>query len=183
MSESNGLDDIYKIIDDMQARLVELFDQFRELRIRLGQKPLNLESLLSTSDSTTTTEDTSGKVKIPESPDRVSKNDTPEKSLRSEAPSRTSDSPDMAFDVRVSRLLDPISHELTTGSSPAEVIAEYLQAAKDDLIMDDSKHDKVARDMDIVLKFLRARGRRGIRPEERDNIIRRIKRWKAHLSK
>jgi len=35
--------------------------------------------------------------------------------------------------------------------------------------------------MDIVLNFLKARGTRGIRNEERDNIQKRIRRWKAHL--
>jgi hypothetical protein len=46
---------------------------------------------------------------------------------------------------------------------------------------DDERKKKVARDMDIVLNFLRARGKRSIRSEERDNILNRIRRWKAHL--
>jgi hypothetical protein len=58
---------------------------------------------------------------------------------------------------------------------------EYLQSAREYLIDDDERKQKVARDMDIVLNFLRARGNRSIRPEERDNILKRIRRWKAHL--
>ena len=84
--------------------------------------------------------------------------------------------------ARVARVLDPIAHELNTGEATAEVIAEYLQAAKDYLITKDSPNPKVARDIDVVLKFLRARGKRGIRPEERDNILKRLKRWHIYLS-
>ncbi|MHA1902995.1 MAG: hypothetical protein ACXADL_03695 [Candidatus Thorarchaeota archaeon] len=84
--------------------------------------------------------------------------------------------------ARVARVLDPIAHELNTGEASAEVIAEYLQAAKDYLITKDSPNPKVARDIDVVLKFLRARGKRGIRPEERDNILKRLKRWHIYLS-
>lgn len=87
-----------------------------------------------------------------------------------------------AVQAKVSRIFDPISHELRTGEAPAEVIAEYIQAAKEYLITDKKVHGKVARDIDIVLKFLRARGKREIRPEERDNILKRIDRWKSHLS-
>jgi hypothetical protein len=78
--------------------------------------------------------------------------------------------------------LDPISHEIRTGEAPAEVIAEYLQAARDYLITKDRPNEKVARDMDVVDKFLRARGKKGIRPEERDNILKRIHRWSIMLS-
>ena len=84
--------------------------------------------------------------------------------------------------ARVARVLDPIAHELNTGEASAEVIAEYLQAAKDYLITKDSPNPKVARDIDVVLKFLRARGKRGIRSEERDNILKRLKRWHVYLS-
>jgi hypothetical protein len=78
--------------------------------------------------------------------------------------------------------LDPIAHEIRTGEAPAEVIAEYLQAARDYLITKDNPNQKVARDMDVVDKFLRARGKKGIRPEERDNILKRIRRWSIMLS-
>ncbi|UCE10377.1 MAG: hypothetical protein JSW61_00185 [Candidatus Thorarchaeota archaeon] len=81
----------------------------------------------------------------------------------------------------VSRLLDPIAHELKTGHANADVIAEYLKTARDDLTAKGSLDDRVARDMDVVLRFLRARGAKRIRPEERDNILKRIDRWKTYL--
>jgi hypothetical protein len=85
--------------------------------------------------------------------------------------------------AKVNRVLDPIAHELRTGEAPAEIIYEYLQAAREYLIDDDElQKGKVARDMDIVLNFLKARGKRTIRPDERDNILKRIRRWKAHLA-
>jgi hypothetical protein len=83
--------------------------------------------------------------------------------------------------AKVSRVLDPIARELRTGEATADIILEYLETAKDYLIDDDERKEKVARDMDIVLNFLKARGQRGIRNEERDNILKRIRRWKAHL--
>ena len=93
--------------------------------------------------------------------------------------------PETGSSAKVNRVLDPIAHELRTGEAPAEIIYEYLQAAREYLIDDDdseSKKGKVARDMDIVLNFLKARGKRTIRPDERDNILKRIRRWKAHLA-
>ncbi|MFW9850628.1 MAG: hypothetical protein ACFFF4_15965 [Candidatus Thorarchaeota archaeon] len=179
---SNDVDEIHQIIDNMQARLVELFDQLRELRARLDQrtmptdhtstvplfsKVIDSEELDETPSSSTEKEDVSSTAVVP--PDVT------------ESPLSTDVS--TPSEVRVSRFLDPITHELKTGNSPAEVIAEYLQAAKDELITSSTSNEKVEKDMDIVLKFLRARGRRGIRTEERDNILRRIKRWQAHLSK
>jgi len=164
----------------MQSRLVELFDQFRELRIRLGQKPIRFP--------VSETPFSSARVEASAKEDGAKSEITSERSIEDakepdeKVPPETVTEPSH-IDVRVSRLLDPISHELNTGNSPAEVIAEYLQSAKDELIDKEAQNDKVARDMDIVLKFLRARGRRSIRSEERDNILRRIKRWKAHLSK
>ncbi|MFW9850781.1 MAG: hypothetical protein ACFFF4_16765 [Candidatus Thorarchaeota archaeon] len=186
MPESNNeVDEIHQIIDNMQARLVELFDQLRELRARLDQRsmPTNHESVLplfsKITDSDESPEVTDSTMKYEET--RTETSETP-----TSPPSDTEISttePSASSEVRVSRFLDPITHELKTGSSPAEVIAEYLQAAKDELITSSSSNEKVERDMDIVLKFLRARGRRGIRDEERDNILRRIKRWQAHLGK
>ena len=182
MSDEKEMEEIHKIIDDMQARLVELFDQFRELRIRLGQKPLNFVPV-SASEIASLKKDTSTEKASSDKALSDIETEVIHKSVSSETPNEDISEQDATVDVRVSRLLDPISHELNTGSSPAEVIAEYVQAAKDELIPKEAQNDKVARDMDIVLKFLRARGRRSIRPEERDNILRRIKRWKAHLSK
>ena len=184
-------DEIHQIIDNMQARLVELFDQLRELRTRLDQRiipadngsVLPLFSRIGESDIAPASPTKSAPEQPSEKATSIptdTKNDTAKTELISTAAATESLTPS---DVRVSRLLDPITHELRTGDSPAEVIAEYLQSAKDELITSASPNEKVSRDMDIVLKFLRARGRRGIRPEERDNILRRIKRWQAHLGK
>lgn len=106
---------------------------------------------------------------------------SPIESTETTTPSPVTDSRPTSSMARVSRLLDPISRELETGDATADVIAEYLQTAKDDLITKQKPNDRVARDMDIVLNFLRARGKRGIRSEERENILKRIKRWKVHL--
>lgn len=83
--------------------------------------------------------------------------------------------------AKVARVLDPIAHELRTGEAPASVLAEYLQSAKDYLFSSGSFNERVERDMDVVLKFLKARNTKGIRPEERDNILKRIDRWKEAL--
>lgn len=178
MSDDHELDEIQRIIDEMQARLVELFDQFRELRIRLGQRDTNDSTPIFSKVRSTEDHKSPSPTKSTDLSEDVSSTPSPPVS---ETTSNHED--DYPADVRVSRLLDPISHELMTDSSPAEVIAEYVQSAKDELISGSAPNDKVARDMDIVLKFLRARGRRSIRPEERENILRRIRRWKAHLSK
>ncbi|MHA2423321.1 MAG: hypothetical protein ACXAEF_00915 [Candidatus Thorarchaeota archaeon] len=186
MADSNNdVDEIHQIIDNMQARLVELFDQLRELRARLDQRtmPMDSDSVLPLFSKVTEIEEPSETAFSPATKEATTSKAS---SAPSELPADTkqpSDKPSAPSEVRVSRFLDPITHELKTGSSPAEVIAEYLQAAKDELITSSSSNEKVERDMDIVLKFLRARGRRGIRTEERDNILRRIKRWQAHLSK
>ncbi|MHA1905924.1 MAG: hypothetical protein ACW98Y_01400 [Candidatus Thorarchaeota archaeon] len=182
---SNEVDEIHQIIDNMQARLVELFDQLRELRTRLDQRtmPTNHESVLPLFSKITESEEppetTSSSMERNETTTEAS-DIPPETPADAERPTTEPSAPS---EVRVSRFLDPITHELKTGNSPAEVIAEYLQAAKDELITSSTSNEKVERDMDIVLKFLRARGRRGIRDEERDNILRRIKRWQAHLGK
>lgn len=183
-NSSNDVDEIHQIIDNMQARLVELFDQLRELRARLDQRtmPADHESVLPLFSKVTESEDTTETVEVIEPEVRTTEVPaSPTKSSTDTEPPTTE--PSAPSEVRVSRFLDPITHELKTGSSPAEVIAEYLQAAKDELITSSNSNEKVERDMDIVLKFLRARGRRGIRDEERDNILRRIKRWQAHLGK
>jgi hypothetical protein len=182
---NNEADEIHLIIDNMQARLVELFDQLRELRARLDQRtmPTDHEAVLplfsKVKESEEPLETTDSPVEHTSLTAEVS--DISTKTSADTEPPTTE--PSAPSEVRVSRFLDPITHELKTGSSPAEVIAEYLQAAKDELITSSTSNDKVERDMDIVLKFLRARGRRGIRDEERDNILRRIKRWQAHLGK
>ncbi|TET07090.1 MAG: hypothetical protein E3J86_14125 [Candidatus Thorarchaeota archaeon] len=187
------LNDIRQLIDLMQSSLVELFDQLRELRERLhlvtglpadmppsivplfsDVKPLN-DTVESESSSDLLKED------IPDTnnhsePTLQEISDTTEKESHIPDPSDSSSS-----NAKVSRVLDPIARELRTGEATADIILEYLQAAKEYLIDDDERKKKVARDMDIVLNFLTARGKRGIRTDERDNILKRIRRWKAHL--
>lgn len=185
----------------MQSGLVELFDQLRELRRRLDAANIELPaeikpaalfsevSRISASEKLEGHSISSSPVKAP-LPEKV-ESTTSESDHESISTSETDHSVETKpSDIdsasitaaRVARLLDPIAHELNTGEAPAEILAEYLLAAKEYLITKENPNEKVARDMDVVLKFLHARGKRGIRDEERDNILRRIKRWKAHLS-
>ncbi|MGY5871964.1 MAG: hypothetical protein RTV72_06965 [Candidatus Thorarchaeota archaeon] len=187
------LNDIRQLVDLMQSGLVELFDQLRELRERL-----NLATELP-SDLSPSIVPLFSEVKL--SNDRAESLPTPD-SISEEIPDanppaeptlqKIEDSPDEisseidssdsgSSNAKVSRVLDPIARELRTGEATADIILEYLQTAKEYLIDDDERKKKVSRDMDIVLNFLRARGKRGIRNEERDNILKRIRRWKAHL--
>lgn len=198
------LNEIKRLIDSMQSSLVEMFDQLRELRARLDLVSNSSPSedipaivpLFSKVELTTKTQDS------PEEPEITTESSPPEvvtevidtpttepvekEELEYDTPGSvpTTPSEDTSApltEAKISRVLDPISHELKTGEAPAEVIAEYLQAAKKELITNSNPNDKVAHDVDVVLKFLRARGSRAIRPEERDNILRRIERWRTHL--
>ncbi len=182
------LKEIKQLIDSMQSALVELFDQLRELRGRL-----NLVSNIS-SDTSPSVLPLFSEVKTssPDTPDTASKPLAEEEEpiaspIVSENPADVivSEDAEVGSSAKVNRVLDPIAHELRTGEAPAEIIYEYLQSAREYLIDDDdseSQKGKVARDMDIVLNFLKARGKRTIRPDERDNILKRIRRWKAHLA-
>jgi hypothetical protein len=198
------LNDVRQLIDLMQSQLVELFDQLRELRERLHLIP---EAPMDTSPSilplfadvkkTTKKSDSRTELDIDESEEEALIND---EELETQANTHSNPSPDdvkvlstisddsaadtinsTALSAKVSRVLDPIARELRTGEATADIIMEYLQSAKEYLIDDDERKKKVSRDMDIVLNFLKARGTRGIRSEERDNILKRIRRWKAHL--
>jgi hypothetical protein len=182
------LTEIKQLIDSMQSGLVELFDQLRELRSRL-----NLVSN-EASDTSPSILPLFSEVKTPNSDASETEPEPPKVDENPEIPIPDSESPtsttapeesDSGNSAKVNRVLDPIAHELRTGEAPAEIILEYLQAAREYLIDDDSgdsQKGKVARDMDIVLNFLKARGTRTIRPDERDNILKRIRRWKAHLT-
>jgi len=198
------LNHVRQLIDSMQSGLVELFDQLRELREHLHSLPeLPLDtspsvvSLFSEVKPTTTKPENSAALDTDE---RLKKEALSDEGLVSHpSPQLTSPSEDMtaiesdssesisdsvdvsAVSAKVSRVLDPITQELRTAEATADIIMEYLQSARDYLIDEDERKQKVARDMDIVLNFLRARGNRSIRPEERDNILKRIHRWKAHL--
>ena len=169
---------IRRLIDLMQSGLVELFDQLRELRQRLD---LETESSEDTSTSTIPlfseiTKSSLHDSSTPKSTESIAKtvnpvtttNSTTLKPLSSASPFR---------------LLDPIAYELQIGEASAEVIAEYLEAAKTYLARRGTPDERVIKDMNIVLNFLRARGKRGIRPTESDNILKRISRWKIALSR
>jgi hypothetical protein len=189
------LNDIRQLIDNMQSGLVELFEQLRELRERLNmvsELPTDSSpSILPLFSQVTSSKDTV-EITPPPDTDTVTEDEADigpsiDHSLQ-EIPDDTSsvtseDEPSnpSSVNAKVSRVLDPITRELRTGEATANIILEYLETAKEYLIDDDERKKKVARDMDIVLNFLKARGKRGIRTEERDNILKRIRRWKAHL--
>ena len=188
------LNDIRQLIDHMQSGLVELFNQLRELRERLHlvtglpeDLPPSIVPLFSEVKPARDTEElpSSPEPELDDDPEPIS---DPEPVL--EESTDTNDEIDTSTDssddsssanAKVNRVLDPIARELRTGEATADIILEYLQSAKDYLIDDDERKKKVSRDIDIVLNFLKARGQRGIRTEERDNILKRIRRWKAHL--
>ncbi len=192
-------DEIRRLIDSLQAGMVEMFDQLRELRRRLN---LIDDELVGTTSSAVQLFTEVKKPKTPIAPLTPPSPDTSSLDQSVKASTEEPVSPAIASvvidtpetkepksekhppisDARVARVLDPITHELHTGEAPAEVLAEYLQAAKDYLFNDETLFNKVASDMDVVLKFLKAREKRTIRPEERDNILTRIRRWKAALS-
>ena len=192
-------DEIRRLIDSLQAGMVEMFDQLRELRRRLNL--IDNELTGSTSSAVQLfTEVKKTKAPIipstPSPPTTSSPDQSVEESMKEpvsppiasvvidtpETGEPNSETHPPISDARVARVLDPITHELRTGEAPADVLAEYLQAAKDYLFSDETSFNKVASDMDVVLKFLKAREKRTIRPEERDNILTRIRRWKAALS-
>ncbi len=200
----NELNEIKRLIDSMQSSLVEMFDQLRELRARLDVESGSLSSedipavvpLFSKVETTTKSQDAPVKPEIPaesstpevvhEVPDTSSTESVENTELEFDVPDSVPTTPHEETatpltEAKISRVLDPISHELKTGEAPAEIIAEYLQAAKKELITSANPNEKVTQDIDVVLKFLQARGTRSIRPEERDNILRRIERWRTYL--
>jgi hypothetical protein len=182
------LSEIKQLIDSMQSGLVELFDQLRDLRSRLNivsdttsEASPSILPLFS-EVKTPNTDALDPALKLPSEDEEPNTSITENKTPNDMVLSEDSDSGNSA---KVNRVLDPIAHELRTGEAPAEIVYEYLQAAREYLIDDDdseSQKGKVARDMDIVLNFLKARGKRTIRTDERDNILKRIRRWKAHLA-
>ncbi|RDE13064.1 MAG: hypothetical protein C4K47_06735 [Candidatus Thorarchaeota archaeon] len=214
LSEKNT-DEIKRLIGQIQSGLVEIFDQMRELRRRLGlpveegktDSVAPIVPLFSEVPGSPSADSRESVASSPTSPPRmaqaigVSSPAAVSRAPEPEAPKAdtisslaihktgTLDNPPgkpnehaQAVSATVARVLDPIAHEIRTGEAPADVIAEYLQAARDYLITKDRPSPKVARDMDVVDKFLRARGKKGIRPEERDNILKRIHRWSIMLS-
>jgi hypothetical protein len=187
----DDLTEIRQLIDSMQSGLVELFDQLRDLRTRLNLVSENTLEAVSTpavlplfsevKSPSSDTPDIEGTDESATTPEPLIEKE--ELAVSDEPPEKIeeSDAEQTASSAKVNRVLDPISHELRTGEAPAEIIYEYLQSAREYLIDEVSETGKVARDMDIVLNFLKARGKKTIRPDERDNILKRIRRWKAHL--
>jgi hypothetical protein len=186
------LNDIRQLIDHMQSGLVELFNQLRDLRERLHlvtglpeDLPPNIVPLFSEVKPAGDTEElpTYPEPEVDERSEPISVPEpTPQETdTNDELSSDTDPSDSSSANAKVNRVLDPIARELRTGEATADIILEYLQSAKEYLIDEDERKRKVSRDMDIVLNFLKARGERGIRTEERDNILKRIRRWKAHL--
>jgi hypothetical protein len=189
------LNEIRQLIDSMQSGLVELFDQLRELRTRLNLVSENTSETSLTpavlplfSEVRTPLSDTIEQhesdisTAIPDHPTEQEEPESPTISVEPPNVAEESEEKQTATSAKVNRVLDPISHELRTGEAPAEIIFEYLQSAREYLIDESTENGKVARDMDIVLNFLKARGKKTIRPDERDNILKRIRRWKAHLA-
>ena len=170
--KDNELNEIRQLIEMMQSSLVELFEQLRELRERLHivtglpsdsspsivplfseitPKAEKLENNHSndseekTNDEPVTQVDDIESLSNPQSESNLEETadaQTPEDTIPDSAESST-------INARVNRVLDPIAHELRTGEATAEIILEYLQAAKDYLIDDDEHKKKVGRDMDI----------------------------------
>lgn len=177
--------EIRKVIDQLQIGLVELFDQLAELR-----RLLDLASVDLPSDSAPVTRGLFSRVMSEKEERANSSEGVSEKEAAHETDRFQYDSGEMPIEEKedaretelsVAARLDPIAHEVREGNSPARQIAVMLESAKKSLLTPDSP--RVENDMDIVLKFLRARGDRGIRPEERENILRRIDRWKLYLSR
>jgi len=190
------LNDIRQLVDLMQSGLVELFDQLRELRERLNlatELPSDLSPSIVPLFSKIKQDIDSIETELPSDPisediedttpseEPLIPDDVVDEEENSSSITETDSSDSSSSNAKVNRVLDPIAHELRTGEATADIILEYLETAKDYLIDDDERKKKVSRDMDIVVNFLKARGQRGIRTEERDNILKRIHRWKAHL--
>jgi hypothetical protein len=186
LSEEN-LKEIKQLIDSMQSGLVELFDQLRDLRARLNlvsDLPIETSPSILPLFSEVKTQSAEHLDLHSTPPATEERSDTPVTKNETQNETAIPDDSDSGNSAKVNRVLDPIAHELRTGEAPAEIIYEYLQAAREYLVEEEEaepQKEKVARDMDIVLNFLKARGKRTIRPDERDNILKRIRRWKAHL--
>jgi hypothetical protein len=180
---------VNKLIDAMQTNLVELYDIMNEIRSHLQGIPLPegenspIFSEVRSEKGTTTPNSTDTQAESSEPKQSIPNHSATEPSAPSSIESRPEKSPpeNKLNEARVSRVLDPIIFELKNAESPAEVVAEYVQSAKDELITPRNPNSKVSQDMNIVLRFLRARGTKPINPDERENILRRIKRWHAYL--
>jgi hypothetical protein len=194
--DDKELKELRLLIESMQSGLVELFDQLSEIRARLDLRPEDYSeatpNVLPLFSEVGASSKSSGSTPLPAEanpePERVIPQDTvepqaSEETHQEESPDTGSAEPEQVSSVsaKVSRVLDPVAEEIKTGEAGADIVLEFLQTAKDYLIDDDPRKEKVARDMDVVLRFLQARGKRAIREDERENILKRMERWKAHL--
>ncbi len=207
MSEKdNNVEQVMRVIDRLQTGLVELFDQLRELRRLLNMHPELVPALSSATVPSTTHSTVSASSAVPaKGTPKIETGDstvpvatrtadtTP--SVRDSGRAGGSPAADAkaartdtgvsrvspAIDATVARLLDPIIHELKTGELTANIIAEHIAHAKSQLAKREN-FERVEADIEVVLKYLRGRGTRDIRDQERENIIKRIERWKSYLS-
>ncbi len=173
-------EEIKRLIDHMQTGLVELFDQLRELR-RLLDMPADTEMVVE--PTPTPSEDAVSPglfTGVSSSSPRSVSSATPEPSVTRSSSLSSSASPTPSPETEDP--LEAFAEKVRAGSVSANELAAQLKSVKSAVITPSRPNERVERDMDIVLKFLQKRGKKGIRPEERDNILKRIQRWKAHLA-
>ncbi|MCF2137159.1 MAG: hypothetical protein K9W43_07920 [Candidatus Thorarchaeota archaeon] len=187
-------EEIKRLIDHMQSSLVELFDQFRELR-RLLDMSDDTESVTSgesassgpifTEVSSKDSHPASSMATPPSSTSSSFDSVTEASSPRPPTPDYVSPPPTTRtddFSTLVDTTLAAFADKAQSSDVLAEELAAHLEMVKARLISKERPNERVERDMNIVLRFLQKRGMKGIRPEERDNILKRIQRWRAHLT-
>jgi hypothetical protein len=173
---------------DTQASVIPLFTEVEkesvvnpdEVKSESSSPLLEKEALLDEDPEHTISSSSTASSLKPDSEDIISEPITSSVHPEVDTDSKLDDNIPIGS-AKVARVFDPIAHELRTGEAPASVLAEYLQSAKDYLFGGENSNERVERDMDVVLKFLKARNAKGIRTEERDNILKRINRWKEAL--
>ncbi len=177
------LEDIDGLIDRIQTGLVELFDLFRELR-----RQLHIASAAAgrgaRSVATGQRETAARQPGVAGTASQSRGNNTgshPETTRYSTQGTRGVATPPISRKTLINKVLDMFARHVEAADAVASVLARELERARATLITPEYPNESVAGDMAIVLRFLRARGERGIRPQERDNILQRIHRWKMHL--
>ncbi|MEM2143074.1 MAG: hypothetical protein QXS20_08375 [Candidatus Thorarchaeota archaeon] len=180
------------MIEAIQSGLVEVFDQFRELRKLLAS--------VEGGPTTSRIPDSVGPVSVPPPDDssirsasastvELTRGTEPTTSPSTEVPPAAATdgnhlittSP-VEIKATTSRILDPIAREVSGSNLPAHVLLEYMLKAKEYLGAKIRIDDRVSADMDLVIRFLRSRGNGGLTEDERKNILLRIKRWKEYIS-
>ena len=166
--------DIDRIIDQIQTGLVELFDLFKELRRQLRQASVEAGRGVRAREDYPTHQH--GNVP----------NEGGGRAHGQGLMSRVDNRPQARMSAvsrkgLVTRVLDDFAQQVETVDAIGSDLAQSLERVRATVITPEYPNEGVARDMDVVLRFLRARGPRGIRPQERSNILKRIQRWKMHL--